>query len=137
VPTVERCAPKRRVGRTPQEGNCQRDWSPQRKCNPGRLLGLHGESRAKIFDRSSRDVSFSSVFFFKTQNRLERAHFQIKMQIFVKTLTGKTITLEVRNSSQFAPTHVGSRLTCAVLMSLHKWLASNLNATAPNCFVRA
>ncbi len=50
-----------------------------------------------------------------------------KMQIYVKTLEGKTIPLEVRNSSHFAPTHAGSRLTRLVLVSL----ASNRNATAP------
>ena len=35
--TVERSAPERRAGRKPKEAKCQRDWSPQRKCNPCRL----------------------------------------------------------------------------------------------------
>jgi regulator of replication initiation timing len=34
---VGRSAPERRAGRKPKEGKCQRDWSPQRKCNPCRL----------------------------------------------------------------------------------------------------
>ena len=34
---MERSAPERRAGRKPKEGKCQRDWSPQRKCNPCRL----------------------------------------------------------------------------------------------------